>query len=169
MTDTAEPIRPARLWKQLSSERRVLAARAFWADENAGAEQAEAMALLARQLKFRPKSVAALNEEKKAKFLVGMAQVSDLVAARLLVSYHLDAQRPMMGRFLDALAIKHENGLIQEDDLQPPPIEKVTEAVRAVASEFPPPDVALYLNTLLWQDPETWGTLRGLPELSLPE
>ncbi len=169
MTDTAEPIRPARLWKQLPSDRRVVAARAFWGDESAGAEQAEAMALIARQLKFRPKSVAALNVDKKAKYLIGMAQMSDPIAARLLVSYHLDTQRPMMGRFLDALGITHENGLIQEDDLQPPPAEKVTDAVRALAGEFPPLDVSMYLNTLLWQDPETWGALRGLPELSVPE
>ena len=28
----------------------------------------------------------------------------------------------------------------------------------------PAEDVALYLSTLVWQDPETWGTLAELPE-----
>ena len=29
----------------------------------------------------------------------------------------------------------------------------------------PAEDVALYLSTLLWQDPETWGGLNDVPEL----
>ena len=94
---------------------RVAAAAAFWRDEQAALEQAEAVALIARQIKFRPKSVLALPVEKKARHLAGMAQVSDLLAARLLMAYHLEHQRPMMGAFLDALGIKHEEGLITEE------------------------------------------------------
>jgi hypothetical protein len=26
--------------------------------------------------------------------------------------------------------------------------------------------VSLYLSTLMWQDPETWGGLKGVPELT---
>ena len=46
--------------------------------------------------------------------------VSELVAARLLVAYHLEQQRPMMASFLDALGIKHEDGLIADEELAPP-------------------------------------------------
>ena len=41
------------------------------------------------------------------------------MAARALIVYHLAEQRPMMGAFLDALGIAHENGLIQEDAAKP--------------------------------------------------
>ena len=72
---------------------------------NAALEQAEALALIARQIKFRPRSVQALPVDRRAKYLAGLAQVSDLLAARLLVVHHLEFQRPMMGAFLDALGI----------------------------------------------------------------
>ena len=40
-------------------------------------------------------------------------ELSDTVAARALVNYHLERQRPMMAAFLDLLAIPHDNGLIR--------------------------------------------------------
>ena len=142
----------------------MAAAAAFWTDEQAALEQAEAIALIARQIKFRPKSVLTLPVERKAKHLAGMAQVSDLLAARLLVAYHLQNQRPMMGRFLDELSIAHEDGLIADENLSPPPPERLAAAAKALASAFPPDDVSLYLSTLLWQDSETWGGLADLSE-----
>ena len=42
---------------------------------------------------------------------------------------------------------------------------KVASAAAAIAQQYGPEDVALYLNTLLCQDPETWGGLRSLPQL----
>ena len=36
------------------------------------------------------------------------------MAGRALILYHLAEQRPMMGAFLDALGIAHENGLIRK-------------------------------------------------------
>jgi hypothetical protein len=163
MTDD---MRPARLWRSLPADLRKTAAAAFWTDEQATLEQAEGVALIARQIKFRPKSVLALPVEKKAKHLAGMAQVSDLLAARLLVSYHLQHQRPMMGRFLDELGIRHEEGLIADDSPPVPEADKIDKAVKTLAAEFPKADVATYFWTLLWQDPETWGGLRGRPELT---
>jgi hypothetical protein len=32
-------------------------------------------------------------------------------------------------------------------------------AAAQIAQQFPPGDVRIYLNTLLCQDPETWGAL----------
>jgi len=149
-------------------EQRQSAAAAFWEDEQAAIEQAEAVALIARQIKFRPKSVLTLAVDKKARHLASMAQVSDLLAARLLVSYHLAHQRPMMGAFLDALGIAHEDGLIKEDEPKAPDAATLDKAVATLAAAFPPADVARYFWTLLWQDPDTWGGLEGRPELQIP-
>jgi hypothetical protein len=164
MTDAQIP-RPSQLWKQLSPERKTHAAEAFWRDENASMEQAEAVATIAQRLKFRPKSAYALPLEKKVKYLVGLPAVSELVAARLLVVYHLEHQRPMMGAFLDALGIKHENGMIEEENVEAPPPEKLKDAAALLARTYPPSDVSLYLSTLLWQDPDTWGGLFKAPEV----
>ena len=162
-----EEIRPARMWRQMPSELRTSAAKAFWADEQATLEQAEAVALIARQIKFRPKSVITMPLDKKAKALAGLAQVSDLLAARLLISYHLEHQRPMMGAFLDLLGIAHDDGLIKEEDPKKPDDATLDKAVKELSAKYPKADVARYFWALLWQDPETWAGLKERPELGL--
>jgi hypothetical protein len=165
MADAPGIPRPSQLWKPLSSDRKLQAAEAFWSDENAALEQAEAITAIAQRIKFRPKSVVALPREKKARHLVALGTVSELVAARLLVAYHLVHQRAMMGSFLDALGIKHDAGLIEEEDVPPQTAERLAEAAAAIAGQYPPEDVALYLSTLVWQDPETWGALTDVPQV----
>jgi hypothetical protein len=164
MLDVPDIPRPSRLWKQLSAERKQRAAEAFWKDENAATEQTEAVLAIAQRIKFRVSSVLKMPREKKGRQLAALPGVSEVVAARLLVAYHLDQQRPMMVSFLDALGVKHEDGLIADEDLAAPPKETLESAVRTLSSSFPPEDVALYLSTLVWQDPDTWGTLAELPE-----
>jgi hypothetical protein len=64
----------------------------------------------------------------------------------------------MMGAFLDALGIAHEDGVIKEDDVKPDSA-KIGSASDQIAKDFPRSDVSLYFNTLLCQDPDTWGGL----------
>ena len=163
MPDVPQIPRPSQLWKSLPPERKQQAAEAFWSDENAPLEHAEAIATIAQRIKFRLKSVLAMSNEKKARQLVSLP-VSELVAARLLVAYHLAHQRRMMGSFLASLGIAHEDGMISDDELQPPPAETLKAAAKALAGSYPAEDVSLYLSTLIWQDPETWGGLTELPE-----
>lgn len=167
MADVPAVPRPSQLWKQLSPERKLLAAEAFWLDENASVEQADAIATIAQRLKFRAKSVMGLPIDKKVRQLSGMPAVSELVAARLLVAYHLAQQRPMMRAFLDALGIKHDDGLIEDEDVQAPSAEALKNAARTLAASYPAEDVSLYLSTLIWQDPETWGALAEAPETAV--
>jgi len=166
MADAPDIPRPSQLWKRLSSERKLLAADAFWQDENAAAEQAEAVVMIAQRIKFRIRSVQTLPREKKSRHLVNLSAVSEMVAARLLVAYHLHHQRPMMVAFLDALGIAHDNGLIADEELTAPSADRLRDAARAIGSSHPAEDVALYLSTLMWQDPETWAGLTELPELA---
>jgi len=168
MAEVPDLPRPSQLWKQLTPERKLEAATAFWADENAGVEQMEAVATIAQRIKFRTKSVYAMPIDKKARQLTALAGVSEMVAARLLVAYHLAAQRPMMGSFLDALGIKHEEGLIDDEEMAAPTPEKLREAATVIAGQYPREDVALYLSTLVWQDPDTWGGLTEAPEIRVP-
>jgi hypothetical protein len=167
MTDVPAIPRPSQLWKQLSAERKLQAADAFWRDENAALEQAEAVATIAQRIKFRAKSVIGMPAEKKARYLASLTGVSELVAARLLVTYHLAQQRPMMASFLDALGIKHEDGLIEDEDVQSPTPEALKGAAATLAASYPADDVSLYLSTLIWQDPETWGALAEAPEIGV--
>jgi hypothetical protein len=161
MTDLSE-FRPSRLWKKMSADRRMAAAELFWADEQSTEQQVEAVAALAAHMKFRTKSVVALPLEKKAKYLATLPAVSDTVAARALVNYHLERQRPMMGAFLDSLGIVHENGLISEENAVKPDGAKLKAAASALVSKYPREDVSLYFSTLVSQDPDTWGALADL-------
>ena len=150
-----------RLWKRMTFEQRQRAARAFWREDNIAADQAQAIQLIAKHNKFRPKTVAGLDAEGKARYLANVP-VSDEIATRLLVLYHLAEQGPMMGAFLDALGIAHDNGLIRDTDVKPDPA-KLGPAVAAITARYPSEDVSLYLDTLLCHDPATWGALPGLP------
>jgi hypothetical protein len=158
--DTA---RPAHLWKELSGDRRLAAARAFWTDPDSTEFQIEAVGAIARQMNFRPKSVVSLPIDRKVRSLASLRSVSDTVALRALVSYHLEHQRPMMGAFLDALSIEHEDGVIKAaEEIKPPARDVLQAGAEAIAAQYPPDDVKLYLATLLAQDPETWGGLAGV-------
>jgi len=137
---------------------RLAAARAFWADDEAVDDQVQAALLIAQQKKFRAKTVIGLDLDRKARHLASLPSLPDAVAGRVLVLFHLTEQRPMMGAFLDALGIAHDNGLIQQDQVMPEAV-KLGPAAAVIAGQFPPDAVLLYLRTLMCQDPQTWGGL----------
>ncbi len=164
MTHDYSEFRPSRIWKRLPVETREAAAELFWRDEQSAEQQVEACASIATHMKFRAKSVLNLPLERKTKYLVRLPNVNDSVAARALVNYHLGRQRPMMGAFLDALGVAHEEGLIKDETVVKPESDKLRAAAAHVGSTYPAADVGLYFSTLVAQDPDTWGELAELPQ-----
>ena len=162
MTQDYGDFRPSKLWKRLPAERRIAAAGLFWADEQSAEQQVEAIAAIAAHMKFRTKTLFGLSQEKKAKFLSTLPNISESIAARALVNYHLETQRPMMGAFLDSLGIAHENGLINDESVARPDAEKLRAAATELAGKYPADDLNLYFSTLVSQDPDTWGGLAGV-------
>ncbi len=158
---TENSLTAARLWKNMTSAQRTAAADAFWRDEEATNDQVQAAMLIAQQKKFRPKSVIALDLDRKTRHLASIVNLPEALAARALILYHLAGQRPMMGAFLDALGIAHEDGLIKEDNVTPD-AARLAPAAAKLAQEYPAEDVSLYLHTLLCQDPGTWGALEDV-------
>jgi hypothetical protein len=157
MTDTT--LTPSRLWKKMTFDQRQRVARAFWQDEEAADDQTQAALLIAQQKKFRPKTVAGLDVDRKARHLASLGSLPSQIAGRALIVYHLAEHRPMMGTFLDALGIAHEDGLIKDEHVKPDP-SKVGPAADQLAQQFDAGDVKLYLNTLFCQDPDAWDALR---------
>jgi hypothetical protein len=151
----------------MTLDERQRAARAFWADDEATDDQLQAALLIAQQKKFRAKTVVGLDVDRKARHLATLGSLPDSLAARALIVYHLAEQRPMMGAFLDALGIAHENGLIQDEGVKPD-ADKIGPAVAHLAQQFPVGDVRLYLTTLMAQDPETWAPLEKALETLPP-
>lgn len=164
MTEDYSAFRPSRIWKRLPAERRMTAAELFWNDEQSAEQQVEACASIATHMKFRAKTVLGLPIAKKTQYLVRLPNISDVVAARALVNYHLAHQRPMMSTFLEALGIAHEDGLISDETVVKPESDRLQAAAAAIAASYPADDVSLYLSTLVSQDPETWAELVELPQ-----
>jgi hypothetical protein len=159
-------MRPSRLWKELQPDTRLALADAFWREKDEDTPEAtlqhvEATAAIARRLNFRAKSVQALPIERKARQLAQLADVSDSVATRALVAYHLSTQRPMMAAFLNALGVANDNGLITAEEVPAPESDQLRAAIGQL-SEFPPDAVSLYLRTLTVIDEDTW---RNLPDV----
>lgn len=145
-------------------EKRLLAAEAFWREDQADIEMqhVEAIVAIARRLNFRAKSVQALPIDRRAKHLAQMSDISDAVATRALISYHFGVKRDLMSGFLDALGIAHENGLISSEAVEPPGAEALRSAVRTLRAAFPREDADLYLRTLAALDGDTWANLDGV-------
>jgi hypothetical protein len=158
-TDHASLPRPAALWKGMTDAQRVDAARAFWNDSESLMEQAEVLALIARRLNFRLKTVQNLALDRKVKHLMAQGNISDAVAGRLLVTYHLVNERPMMASFLDELKIQHEEGLIADAEVLRPEQAQLAAAAQKLRETFTRERTDLYFSTLVLQDPETWGGL----------
>lgn len=150
----------AGLWKQMTPDQRLRASRAFWSDEEAGPDQVQAALLIAQRMKFRAKTVIAFDADRRSRLLATLPGMTDALAARALVAYHLAEHRPMMGDFLDALGIAHENGLVDGEIVQPA-ADRLGPAVAAIGAKYGRQDVSLYLNTLRCQDAETWGVLES--------
>jgi hypothetical protein len=159
VTESTSPPDLSHIWKQLPEAEKLRAAEAFWREPDGQAQQIEALALLAQRLKARPRYVQGLSIEKRARHLAHFPGMPEMLAARLLVSYHLMHQRPMMAAFLDAIGLAHDNGLITADAPEPPSAEKIAEGVKALATAYPPDAVKLYFSTLVAQDPDTWKAL----------
>jgi len=158
------PAGPGKLWKRIPAERRLEAVEAFWQDEEAVEQQAEALLAIASHLRFRPKTVRTLPLDKRVRYTAALPAVSDAVAGRVLVSYHLAHQRSMLGAFLDLLGIAHDNGVLASEEMTAPDAEKLKDAAAKLQAQFPKDDVELYFLTLLVQDPDTWGGLADILE-----
>lgn len=149
-----------RVWKKLSPEERLAAARHFF-EEPAPDLLASATALVVKARHVRPQVARSLPDEEKARAVAAMREPGEPLAAALLVALHLGERRAILAAFLDALALPHDNGILAEEAQDAPPLarEPARRAVAALAAAFPRPQVETYLNTLWLQDPERWDAL----------
>jgi hypothetical protein len=149
-----------RLWKNLPPEERLAAAAAFFAEPPAELVGA-AVGALVKARHLRPQAARSLAPDAQARILATVLDPGEPLSQGLLVSLHLGHRRALLGAFLDALSLPHEDGVLKEEADAAPPVtpEKAKAAVGTLAS-FPAGEVRTYLNTLWLQDPERWGGLQ---------
>ena len=157
-----------RLWKHLPHEERLAASTAFFAEpppELAGS----ALGALVKARNLRPQAARRLSPDAQARILATVLDPGEPLAQGLLVSLHLGHRRPLLGAFLDALSLPHDDGVLKEEGEPVAPVsaEKAKAALAALAS-FPTAQVQTYLNTLWLQDPERWGVLEAVGEEIAP-
>jgi hypothetical protein len=148
-----------RIWRRLTREERLAAARHFWNDP-ASEAVGVADAAIVKILHVRPQAVRTLPPERKVGALASVGEPSELLAASLLVALHLGERRALLAAFLDATGLPHDNGLLAEDAAADPVPEGVARrGVEAVLAAFPKDQVRTYLNTLWLQDHDRWEAL----------
>lgn len=153
-----------RIWRALPAEERMKAATAIWEPDMAKPDEvAGALAAIASARKSRIQSIREAPKAKRASYLAGMVVLPEGVAAALLYAYHMAYKVPMMCRFLDLLGIEHEEGRITTE-FEPPGEEKLAAGVDSLLAERDRKEVGIYLQTLVHQDPDTWGGLRKVIE-----
>ena len=155
---------PSQLWGALSPEVRLEAARALYVhDWGQAPTRREADAAIMHGMRFRESAVRQLPVEKRAGYLARSIRPTDSLASSLLLAFHLEHRRPILGAFMDALGIPHKDGLIVEDhDVKAPTAAPLKRAVASLRAAFPDDEVDLYLTTLYVLDRDTWGGLDAL-------
>ena len=148
-----------RLWKSLPPEDRLLAASAFFRDPSSELV-GSALSALAKARRMRPQAARTLPPDAQARILATVLDPGESLAQGLLVDLHLAERRPLLGAFLDALGLSHDDGILTEEEEPAGPVstEAAREAVSALGS-FPRDQVETYLNTLWLQDEERWAAL----------
>jgi hypothetical protein len=155
---------PAQLWASLEPEVRLAAARSLYAhDWGQAPTRREADFAIMHGMHFRETAVRQLSVDKRAHYLARSIRPTDSLAGSLMLALHLEQRRAMLGAFLDALQIPHENGLISEDhEMKPPSAATLKKAAGTLKDGFPPDEVELYLATLYVLDRDTWAGLAPL-------
>jgi hypothetical protein len=151
-----------RLWKRLSAADRLIAAQHLFQEPTPEAV-AGAVGAIVRSRKMRPQAVRAMTAAQQAQAVAHVLDPGEALAASLLVALHLGERRALLGAFLDAVKLPHEDGVLTEAADQAPPVtpETARAGVKALGT-FPADQVATYLNTLYLQDPERWDALRAV-------
>ena len=148
-----------RVWKRLSREERLAAATHFWnnpPEETAGS----ALAAVVKARHVRPQVARTLPLEEKARALAGVLDPGEALAGSLLVSLHLGERRGILRTFLDAVGLRHEDGILTDDeDAEPLSEEAARNGVAALGAAYTRAQVETYLNTLWLQDPQRWRAL----------
>jgi len=153
----------SRIWKRLGREDRLAASSSFWRDPPQEAVPA-ALAAIVSARRVRPQVARTLPTEVRAQTLAVLQEPGEAVAAALLVALHLSERRALLGAFLDAVGVAHDNGIMSEEPGAPVGEDVLRRGVDAL-SAFPRPQVEAYLNTLFLQDPERWAALPKAVEL----
>jgi hypothetical protein len=122
-----------------------------------------AMQAAATRRKLRPVFLERKPRVERHQWIQGVLALpsTEDLGLEILQNWLLGLHRAMLGDFLDALDIKHEEGLIDDIPAQPDRA-KLDAAVDAIAAKHPPLAVKIYLNLFQPLDAGAWPDLDAL-------
>ena len=103
---------------------------------------------LAQQRKLRPVFIEKKSGPEQVRWIIDTLKLktSEAVGEQLLQVWLMKGQSAMLSTFVDALGLKHENGVVDGDvpeDFEP---AKVKEGIEKMLAAFPAEHVATYLH-----------------------
>ena len=148
------------LWKALTPAEREGALQSLLEDKESRQYLVQYVRSLPRFKAFRPQAVAKLTDRELVSAIASSAGLTQDMIRSALIGMHLPGRAAMLGAFMDSLGIAHEGGLISDTaSVSLPAGDKLAAAVTALAREYPPRDVTIYLLSLVAMDPDTWKDL----------
>lgn len=159
---------PFAVWDMLTDDEKKEAASLLWKHADRDSRAALEMTL-AKELKFRARSIKKLPADRVVTRLVRMADdLPEAILFQYLLHLHLNGRSELLTEFLDAVELPHNNGVLDlGDDDQAPEESKLVEAGKALLDKHGA-SAAVYLATLKVADAQFWAgldpVLQGLDE-----
>lgn len=140
--------------------------------EQRGAYRA-AIDTLAVQKKLRPIFIKKKTKEQQVAWLYDQLRIKpgDALAEQIIQIWLLKGKPEMLGTFLDAIGVEHENGEVKTDLPDDIDATQAEKGIDALLKSYPAKHVALYLHIFQMQKEGGWpgiaGALDAHPELQL--
>ena len=141
-------------------------------NEQRGAYRA-AIDNLAVQKKLRPVFIQKKTKEQQAAWLLDQLRVKsgDALAEQIMQIWLLKGQPKMLGTFLDAIGVEHENGEVKTELPETIEAAKAKAGIEALLKDHPAKHVALYMAIFQMQKAGGWPgiteAIAAHPELVL--
>lgn len=160
----AEQPTHARLWRAMSIEERGIALKHALREPDSGWLRSALVTLVARDMRFREKTVAAWSQEKLARAAARIDLGIGAAIESALIELHLEERSRMLGQFYGELGIPHEDGRVDVTsiNLTPDDALRMRTAATGLLNAFPPDEVAIFLLALGVLQPASFGFLRSV-------
>ena len=131
--------------------------------EKAPAYYAQALGAAAAAMKARPQYMVRQPLERRAQAVRrALARVvANDVAEELLAAYFLDCRKELLGEWLDAVGLEHEEGVLQEDAPPQPDEAALRTALEKYRAGGEPEERELLLRAFAAQRAVDWPALEA--------
>jgi len=132
--------------------------------EQAPAATEQALAVAAAAMNARPQYLRKQPFPRRAAAIRrALARVkANEMAEEMLAVYFLECRKELLAEWLGLVGLEHEDGVLQDEDPQPPPAAELRKAVDAFRGADDDPDRPLLVRAFAAQTSIDWPDLEAL-------